>query len=89
MSESKQAFRVEHKGFIADGFWGEGADGRVVVTKDGQKIFEFTYPAYKIFNIAAHWTDIIDGELAGTGEGWLKAGWAGFDAFVLPKEIEH
>lgn len=85
MSE-KQAFKVEHKGFTAEGFWGDGADGRVVVTKDGAIVKEFTYPAYKIFNVAAHWRDIIDGELAETGDGWLLAGWSGFGAYVLPSE---
>ena len=78
MGEEKQAFDVQHKGFKAAGYWGAGADGRVVVSKDGETIKEFEYPAYKIFNIAAHWHDIIDGELEDHGDSWLLAGWSGF-----------
>ena len=55
MTSEKEAFKVEHKGFVAVGYWGDGADGRVVVTRDGKPFREFTYPAYKIFNIAANW----------------------------------
>ena len=84
---AKVAFEVEHKGFRAVGYWGGGADGRVVVSKDGEQIKEFAYPAYKIFNIAAHWHDIIDGELEGNGNGWLLAGWSGFGACVLPAAL--
>ncbi len=85
MSE-KVAFKVEHKGYMAEGFWGDGPDGRVVVTRDGEFLKEFTYPAYKIFNIAAHWQDIIEGELQGSDIGYRIAGSDGLGGVVMPKE---
>jgi hypothetical protein len=85
MSTEKQAFEVEHKGFIAKGYWGEGEDGRVVVTRNGQPYKEFTYPAYKIFNIAAHWEDIVEGELQNSEIGYQIAGSDLLGGCVMPK----
>ena len=84
MSE-KQAFKVEYKGFTAEAFWGDDADARVVVTRDGQPFKEFTYPAYKIFNIAAHWQDIVEGELKDSDEGYRIAGSDLLGGCVMPK----
>lgn len=81
----KIAFEVEHKGFKAVGYWGDGADGRVVVTREGQPFKEFTYPAYKIFNIAAHWIDIVEGELQNSDEGYRIAGSDGLGGCVMPE----
>jgi hypothetical protein len=65
MSE-KEAFKVEYKGFIVTAFWNDDPkvqDANIVVTRDGAPYKEFTYPAYRIFNIAAHWSDLVEGEL--------------------------
>ena len=87
--DEKLAFKVEYKGFVAEGYWGAGADGRVVVTRDGQLFKEFAYPAYKIFNIAAHWQDIVEGELQNSDEGYHAAGWDGLGGYVMPKAVGH
>lgn len=87
MSE-KLAFKVEHKGFTAEAFWGAGPDARVVVTRDGQPYKEFTYPAYKIFNIQAHWQDIVEGELCGSDEGYRQAGSDFLGGCVMPKPVQ-
>ncbi len=84
----KLAFRCEHKGFVAEGFCGEGADGRVIVTRSGLPYKEFTYTAYKIFNIAAHWQDIVEGELLGSDEGYRIAGSDGLGGCIMPKGKE-
>lgn len=33
------------------------ANLRVVLFRDGQQVREFTYPAYRIWTLLAHWTD--------------------------------
>jgi hypothetical protein len=38
------------------------------VTKDGKPYREFEYPAYRVWNIAAHWVDMVNGELEGGNE---------------------
>jgi len=34
---------------------------KVTITKGGQVVREFEFPAYKVWNIAAHAEDIVDG----------------------------
>ena len=41
-------------------------DALVKITKDGRLCRRFKWPAYKIFNIAAHFEDIVDGKLGET-----------------------
>ena len=65
-SEERIAFKVEHKGFIATALYDSDAkaqDAHIVVTRDGTLYAEFDYPAYRIWNIAAHFTDMVDVEL--------------------------
>jgi hypothetical protein len=38
-------------------------DALIEIFRDGTKVREFLFPAYKIWNIAAHFSDIVDGEL--------------------------
>lgn len=40
----------------------EKGDALIEVRKDGNLIKEFIFPAYKIWNIAAHFKDIVDSE---------------------------
>lgn len=47
------------------------------VFRDGDLHREFLYPAYKIYNIAAHFDEIVDGELEGHDGGYRAASWNG------------
>jgi hypothetical protein len=88
MSE-KLAFKEEYKGFVAEAYWGDGPDARVIVTRDGQPFKEFKYPAYKIFNIQAHWMDIVEGELVNSDAGYRIAGSDMLGGCVIPqKEVK-
>lgn len=87
MSE-KLAFKTEYKGFVAEAYWGAGPDARVVVTRDGKPFKEFKYPAYKIFNIQAHWIDIVEGELENSDEGYRLAGSNLLGGGVMPQPID-
>lgn len=69
--DETEAFKVEHRGFIVTAFYDNGPkvpDANVVITRDGVPFREFKYPAYRIWNIAAHFTDMVDAELAALQE---------------------
>lgn len=57
-------------------------DALIEIFRDGEKLRWFLFPAYKIWNIAAHFGDIVDSELAGNKTGYDMAAWTGFT--VLP-----
>lgn len=52
-------------------------DALVEIFKDGQPLRQFTFPAYKIWNIAAHFKDIVDGEIEKSADGYAMAAWDG------------
>jgi len=54
------------------------ADALVELFKDGQLHRQFFFPAYKIWNIAAHLSDIVDSELGGNEDGYGIAASHGF-----------
>lgn len=62
-------------------------DALVEITRDGEPYRRFLYPAYKIWNLAAHFTDIVDSEVAGDFYGYDLAGWTGFTV-IHPQPIE-
>ena len=50
----------------------------IEVLREGNLVREFMFPAYKIWNIAAHFSEIVDSELAGDDHGYQQAAWTGF-----------
>lgn len=73
----------EYKGFsIRASYLNDGQNARVEVVRAGTVIQTSLYPAYKIWNVAAHAEDIID-----EGEaGWALAGSDLLGGGVMPKE---
>jgi hypothetical protein len=55
-------------------------DALIEIFRDGVKVREFLFPAYKIYNISAHFTDIVDGEMENDGRGYSAAASTGFHA---------
>lgn len=49
-------------------------DALIEIYKDEKLVREFNFPAYKIWNIAAHFSDIVDGELENNANGYKIAG---------------
>ena len=49
----------------------------VEIFKDGKPLRRFLFPAYKIWNIAAHFKDIVDGEIENDMRGYGLAAWDG------------
>lgn len=64
-------------------------DARIRIRKDGKLIKEFLYPSYKIWNIAAHFSDIVDGELESSDSGYRIAGSNGLGGGVMPKPTKR
>ncbi len=58
-------------------------DALIEVMKDGQTIRRFLFPAYKIYNLQAHFHDIVDGEIAGNVKGYEMAAWNGISGAVI------
>jgi hypothetical protein len=61
-------------------------DALIEIKRDGEPYRRFLYPAYKIYNLAAHFGDIVEGEINGSFSGYDIAGWTGFTV-VLPQPI--
>jgi hypothetical protein len=55
----------------------EKGDALVTIERDGSPLREFIYPAYRIYNIAAHFSDIVDGEIKNSSKGYEMANWNG------------
>jgi len=52
-------------------------DALIHLFKDGKMVREFLFPAYKIWNLSAHFKDIVDGELTNSASGYKMAAWNG------------
>jgi len=68
------------RGFTVKAFYlgAPKGDALVEICRDGQPYRRFLYPAYKIWNIEAHFSDIVTGEIDGNYSGYDLAGWDGF-----------
>jgi len=54
---------------------------------NGRLIRQFLYPSYKIYNLCAHFDDIVESELANSIDGYIIAGSTGLGGYVLPKGV--
>ncbi len=52
-------------------------DALIEISKDGVVFRSFLYPAYRIYNIAAHFSDIVDGEIENHDGGYRAADFNG------------
>lgn len=60
----------------------DAGDVLVEIFKDGQPLRQFMFPAYKVWNIAAHFQDIVDGEIEKSASGYEMAAWGGITGAV-------
>lgn len=64
-------------------------DALIEIFKDGLLIRRFLFPAYKIYNIPAHFKDIVDGEIEHSDSGYIAAAWDGISgATILSPVVE-
>lgn len=62
-------------------------DALIEIKKDGALIRDFLFPAYKVWNIAAHFSDIVDGEIAKHDDGYRAAAWNGLTPVEKPQPL--
>lgn len=62
----------------------------IEILKDGKIHREFLYPAYKQYNLQAHFEDIVEGELRNSTSGYEAASWNGITntVVILPEPTE-
>lgn len=66
---------------------GPKGDALIEIFKDSNPLRAFLFPAYKVWNIAAHFSDIVDGEIEGSARGYEMAAWDGISnaVFCIPE----
>lgn len=62
-------------------------DALVEIFKDDEPYKRFLYPAYKVWNIAAHWGDIVQSEINNDFRGYDLAGWDGLGSVTRPRPV--
>jgi len=80
----------EERGYVARA-WDlpdSKGDALIQITKGDSVVREFLFPAYKVWNIAAHLPDIVDSELAKDCSGYEVAASTGFGGSVAMVSAE-
>lgn len=77
-----------YKGFTVKATNSTDGDALIEIFKDGQPYHSFLYPAYRVWNIAAHFKDIVDGELEGHDGGYRLANFNGFTTSGRPASTD-
>jgi hypothetical protein len=88
MEKEKLAFErnENYKGYnIKAWYLKEPNNGNALIEifKDGKIIREFNFPAYKIYNLAAHFEDIVESEIAQNTKGYEEAAWDGISGATI------
>jgi hypothetical protein len=86
--KDKVAFTQETKGYTITATYLKEpeTDALIEIKKVGKVVKEFLFPAYKIWNIAAHMNDIIAGFEKGNDDGLYEAGSDGLGGNVYQGE---
>jgi hypothetical protein len=80
--------KTDYRGYSVKAFYlKDSQDALVEITKGGKSHRSFLFPAYKIWNIAAHFEDIVDGEEAGHDGGYRMASWNGITPTGQPQPL--
>ena len=86
MKVKKIAFETHpDRGYTARASYLEKPDSGnalIEIFKDGKPLRQFLFPAYKIWNISAHFPDIVDGEIAESSRGYEMAAWDGIQGIL-------
>lgn len=65
------------------------SDALIEIMKDNKPIRNFLFPAYKIYNLQAHFRDIVDGELINSSKGYEMAAWDGITGAIILEPTKH
>lgn len=80
--------KAPDRGYTVKASYLKGMQNALIeIFKDGQPLREFLFPAYKVWNISAHFSDIVDGEIEKSSRGYEMAAWDGISGatFIIPK----
>lgn len=85
--KEKLAYMGNHRGytFVATYLTEPKGEALIEIHKDKELVREFLFPAYKIFNIAAHVEDIVNGLEQDSDSGIYIAGSTGLGGNVYVK----
>lgn len=80
--KSEPVFEVDDRGYKARAWYlkdtaASKGDALVAIYRGEELLRSFLFPAYKIWNISAHFRDIVDGELENSDHGYRMAAWTG------------
>lgn len=86
-------FDITDRGYNLKGWYlkdteTEKGDALVEITRDGVSVRTFIFPAYKIWNVPAHFPDIVDSEISGDIKGYEEAASTGLGGSVGIKEAK-
>ena len=88
MEKEKLAYEEKYKGFNVQCWYllgkeGDAGDALIRITRGRKLVRKFLFPAYKVWNIAAHFSEIVESELAGDIDGYGNAASAGIGGSVF------
>ena len=58
-------------------------DSLIEIFKEDKMVRRFIFPAYKIYNIGAHFSDIVDSEIDKNTNGYEMAAWDGLSGATV------
>lgn len=65
MIESTLIYRnKEDRGYVAEAWDAPHGDALIRILRGQEVVREFLFPAYEVWNIGAHFSDIVDSEIA-------------------------
>ena len=88
--KDKLAFIEKDRGYSVKAWYlkkPNNGDALIIVYKGRNKLREFLFPAYKIYNIAAHFSDIVNSEIEKNIDGYAEAASTGFGGSVAIKPL--
>lgn len=88
--EKKLAFETpKDRGFSLKAWYIEdkSGDAEIELFYSDKRIRNFKYPAYKIYNLSAHFREIVDSEINNDMRGYEIAGSTGFGGAVMPSNL--
>lgn len=90
--ENKPAFDINDRGYNVKAFYlkdtkTEKGDSIIEIRKGEDIVKSFIFPSYKIWNIAAHFSDIVDSEIAKNNKGYAEAASTGLGGSVGIRQV--
>lgn len=85
----KPVFDINDRDFNVKAWYLKGmVDALIELRFKDNLVRSLIYPAYKIYNIAAHFSDIVDSEINNDKRGYEIAGSTGLGGVVMPLSIK-